>query len=109
MSKRHNGDSLFIDTGWLRDHISKLREQKKLASRLYDNVLAMKHAGDPTEAYRYDPILRDIELLIEYFGRMATVLSRTDDEAVKLSAELGDLIQTGTEQTKHTIEQNFSL
>ena len=109
MSKNRIKNTLFVDTGFLRDHVSKLREQKKLASRLYENVAAMKQVDDPTVAYKYDPVLRDIRQLIEYFDRMADFLSNVDDDAVQLSNELQALLRDDTDETKRAISNTFML
>lgn len=109
MSKNRNQNTLFVDTGFLRDHVSRLREQKKLASRLYENVAAMKRVDDPTVAYKYDPVLRDISKLIDYFGRMADFLSNVDDDAVQLNDKLEALLRDSTEDTKGAINNTFML
>jgi len=105
----YNKSSLFVDTGLLRDHVSKLREKKKIATRLYENVMGMRNADDPTSSYRYDSILRDIEQLMEYFDRMATLLSNVGDDAIELSHKLNTLIKEDTEYTHYTISNNFLL
>jgi len=93
----------------LRDHISKLREERKLAARLYENVLAMKRCSDPAAAYQYDPILRDIDQLEEYFQRMASFLAEVEDEAVRLSNKLGRMIDEDTDSTRRTTSGTFML
>ena len=108
MSNRHN-NGLFVDTGLLRDHVSKLREERKLACKLYDTVLAMRRMSDPSVAYQYNSILRDVEQLIEYFGRMADLLSTASDEAVQMSRQIGSLIQDETEYAHHVTNQNIML
>ena len=69
----------------------------------------MRNASDPSVVHQYNRILHDVEQLIEYFGRMADLLSKTRDEAVQLSRQIGTLIQDGTEYTHHVTEQNFML
>lgn len=103
----HNG--LYVDTGLLRDHISKLREEKKLASRLYESVAFMKSVDDPTVAHRYDAVLYDIEQIIEYFNAMANQLAHIDDEAVQLSYELLGIIKDSTDLSQRITGENFVL
>ena len=107
MSRDKNG--LFVDTGLLRDHVSKLREEKKVAARLYENVAAMKNVSDPTVSYQYDPVLRDIEQLMEYFGRMANLLDHIVDDAVQLSLVLSTLVEDDTELTRRIASHAFML
>ena len=109
MSKQHNKNGLFVDTGYLRDHVYQLRQQKKLAARLYENVAAMKHHSDPSLSYQYYPILQDVETLMEYFQRMANVLAEVDDDVVQLRNELGKLIESDTDRAHHTISNTLML
>lgn len=109
MSKGDNKSGLYVDTRFLRDHVSKLREEKKLAARLRENVLAMKAASDPTTSYRYDPIIRDVEQLLEYFRKMTDVLADVDDMAVQLSNDLGMLISEDEEKTRRVISSTLLL
>lgn len=109
MSKNHNKNGLYVDTGLLRDHISRLREEKKLASRLYDNVVVMKMTADPTVAYQYDSVLRDIDQVIEYFNTMANQLAYINDEAILLGQELRGLIEDSTDISQHITAKNFVL
>ena len=100
---------MFVDTGLLRDHVSKLREKRKTAIRLYESVLDIKNADLPACDYRYRTILRDIEQLIEYFDRMADLLSNVSDDAVELSQKIGNLIQDDADNTRYIVNDNFML
>lgn len=109
MSKAYHKNGLYVDTGLLRDHISKLQEEKNLAYRLYEEIAVMKIAADPTAVYRYDSVLRDIAQMIEYFNTMANLLTRVDDEAVQLSKELRGVIKDSTELNQHIVAEKFVL
>ena len=109
MSKDFNNDALFVDTGCLRDHVSKLREEKKLAARLYENVLVLRRLSDPSTSYQYNSILRDVNQMIEYFERMASVLNRIDDEAIRLSREIKHTIEEDTEATRYITAKELML
>lgn len=109
MSKDHNQYGLYVDIGLLRDHISKLWEEKKLVSRLYESVAAMKASADPMVAYRYDSVLRDIKQMIEYFNAMADLLDHIDDEAVQLGYELRGIIEDSTDLSQRITAENFVL
>lgn len=103
----HNG--LYVDTGLLRDHVSKLREEKKLASKLYENIVVMKAMADPTESYRYDVVLRDVAQLIEYFEAMAKQLTHVADDAVQLSNHLRGMIEDSTELSRRITDAQILL
>lgn len=109
MSYGSDKGGLFVDTGLLRDHVSKLQQEKKKALSLYENVAAMKALSKPEEAYRYDPILRDINELIEYFTRMANALAYTEDEAVQLGHDIARIIEEGTDETKAKVKREILL
>ena len=109
MSKGIRQNGVFLDAGLLRNHVSKLREEKRTASQLRANVAAMKNCCDPAETAIYKPILRDIEQLIEYLDSMANVLSLAGDDAVQMSHMLGGLINDDSEQVGHTMSENFML
>lgn len=108
MSRAHNND-FFIDTGLLRDHVSKLREERKNASRLYAYVSAMKNCADPSVAHTYNSVLRDIDRLIKYLDKMADVLSDAEYDAERLSDKLGALIEHDTAHAHHTISRSLML
>lgn len=108
MSKSNN-NGLYVDTGLLRDHISKLQKEKKIASRLHENIVAMKTVADPMLAYQCDLVLRDIEQIIEYFNAMGNQLTHTVDEAVLLSDELRGIIVDSTDLSQRIAAENFTL
>lgn len=109
MSRSNNKNGLYVDTGLLREHISKLQEEKKLASRLYENIVAMKTVADPTVTYQYDSVLHEIEQVIEYFNAMANQLTHINDEAIQLSQELRGLIEDSTDLSQHITAESFVL
>ena len=109
MSKGYHKNALYVDTGLLRDHISKLRGEKKLASRLYEKIAVMKMTSDPTVAHQYDSVLRDIEQLIDYFNEMANQLAYIDDEAVLLSQELRGVIEDSTDLSQRITAKSIVL
>ena len=109
MIRNYADSSLFIDVGLLRDHVSKLREKKKTATRLYESVKGMRRADDPESVYRYRAILQEIDALIEYFDRMAALLDNVGDDAVELSHKIQKIFEDGADYTRYTISENFLL
>jgi hypothetical protein len=109
VSRRSNSDGVFVDTGYLRDHISNLRNERKIALELYNTVKDMKANCDPSTAYQYDLILRDINQLVSYFESMARSLSHIDDQATQLSFTISDLIEDDTENTRRTASNAIHL
>ena len=109
MSKDYNKNGLYVDTGLLRDHISKLREEKKLASRLFENIAFMKAFADPAVAHQYDLALRDIDRMIEYFDAMTNRLADVCDEATLLSGELRGMIEDSTDLSRRIVAESIML
>lgn len=109
MSKANNRNGVYVDTGLLRDHVFKLREEKKLASKLYENIATMKLVADPMVAHQYDSVLRDIERMIEYFNTMANLLVCVGDEAIQLSHVLRGVIDDSTDMNQHITAEKFTL
>ena len=109
MSKGGNESGLFVDTGLLRDHVSKLRNEKKIASQLYANTVAMKGLDVQNSSYQYDLILRDIDQLVVYFKKMADLLDHVDDEAVQLSRMVGGMIENDSERIQKIVSNTFML
>lgn len=109
MSKGHNKNSTFVDTGLLRDHISKLDVQKRLASDLYECIETMKKLCDPTVAYQYDSILRDAERLLQYFTKMVVTLDHIEYEANRMSIAIRTAIDDDAEATHRKTSENLML
>lgn len=88
----------YVDTGLLRDHVSDLREERRIAQSLYEAVKLVKDTGDPLLWQEYGRILNAIEELQRYFGKMIDVLDDVAFDATKLYQELGMGIQQSTDQ-----------
>ncbi len=114
MSIASKKDIMFVDTGCLRDHVSELRREKRIASQLHDNIRAMKWLCDPTTCdpmlmYRLDRLIRDTERLSAYFDKMADALERINDDAVALSRALNAMIVEDTERTNYIVSDTIKL
>lgn len=109
MSKGININDMFVDARLLRDNVSKLRAEKKLAVRLRDSVMAMRNSSDGTSYGEYHSVLRDVDQLIDYLERMARLLSEAEDQAEQISHEAANQIEENTIKTKHISSQSFML
>lgn len=109
MRNGYKNDGFFIDTGLLRDHVSKLQNQRKIAEKLRESLWAMQCVAEPETFAQYKAVLRDVELLCEYFTRMAQALDNTGDEAVVLSREIAAMITEDTAQTRYISSNTFML
>lgn len=109
MRNGYKHDGFFIDTGLLRDHVSKLQNQRKIAERLRESLQAMQRVAKPETFAQYKAVLHDVELLCEYFTRMARVLNNTGDKAVVLSREIAAIIEEDAAQTRYISSNTFML
>ena len=109
MRKGNNTSGTFVDTGLLRDHVSKLRAEKKTAIRLRDSVMAMRNSSDGTSYGEYHSVLRDVDQLIDYLERMARLLSEAEDQAEQISHEAANQIEENTIRTRHISSSTFML
>lgn len=104
MSRFHS-DGLHVDTRYLRNHVSELREQKILARKLYVNVVSMRNAAPLSDVYKYNSLLRDIDQMIAYFDRMAKLLTNVEEEANYISTKIGHIIEEDTYRTRRAVSQ----
>ena len=109
MRKGNNTSGTFVDTGLLRDHVSKLRAEKKLAVRLRDSIIAMRNSSDGTSYGEYHSALRDVDQLIDYLEQMARLLSEAEDQAKRISHEAAGQIEENTIRTRHISSSTFML
>jgi hypothetical protein len=109
VSRHFNKTDTYVNTGLLRDHVSKLRQQKKIALRLYDNIAAMKSIDIPENFYKYNSILMNIERMIEYFDRMSRALEHIGEDATQISRLLGNKIEDDTQRVRHETSNTFLL
>ena len=106
---RYHTDEFYVDMCLLRDHISRLRERRKTAGRLYANVREMRKYSSPDDAYKYNSLLRDIERMIAYFEKMEKVLCSAADEAEYLSRKVGHMIEEDTFRSRRVVKNTFML
>ena len=109
MRKGYSHGGLFVDTGLLRDHVSKLQNQRKIAERLRESLRAMQCISEPERLGQYKAVLRDVDQLCEYLTRMARLLDNAGDEAVVLSREIAAIIEEDAAQTRYISSNTFML
>lgn len=102
-------DGVFVDAGLLRDHVSKLRNERKIALELYESVVAMRNLSDPETNYQYSPLLADIYQLVDYFTVMARKLDEISDDAVLLQKRIEGILVQDTIELRNTVKKTFSL
>ena len=109
MRKGYNTTGTFIDTGLLRDHVSKLRSEKKIAVQLRESIVAMRNSSDGTNYASYNSALRDVNQLIEYLDRMARLLAEAECQATQISYETARQIDENIAETRRVSSGTFML
>ena len=92
MGKGLNSDGVFVDTGCLRNHVSKLRKEKQTALELYNKINSMKDLSDPADAYQYTPLIRDAKQMVDYFDTMIKSLTHIEEEAISTSKKIAEIV-----------------
>ena len=109
MRKGYNTNGTFVDTGLLRDHVSKLRSEKRIASQLRDSIVAMRNSSDGTAYGSYNSVLRDVNQLIDYLERMARLFDEAEGQAARISYETAREIDRNIAETLRTSSNSFML
>jgi len=100
-------ESIRVDTRLLRDHVSEVLEEKRLAQRLYSRVEQLRATSEDSQKIQYTRILNRIELLIEYYQRMADALDYVGDEAIMLYQKNAELLRRGNDEARYTVSRTF--
>lgn len=109
MRKGYNTNGTFIDTGLLRDHVSKLRAEKKMATRLRESIIAMQQCSDEYAGSKFHSALYDADMLIEYLERMARLLAEAEERVIQISRETDVMITDRADETRHVSSHSFML
>lgn len=102
-------NALLVDTRYLRNHVSSIHEEKKIASQLHEHIALMRDMDDPNISQQYSLILYEIEQLISYFEKMANTLDLIEQEAMQTSRSIKKAIEHGTATTENVTSNSFQL
>lgn len=100
-------ESIHIDTGLLREQVSVVREEKRIALELQSQVEKLKRTGDESSVAYYNDLLDRIEILVQYYGRMSDALETVGDDAVLLYRNLAQTLEDEKDAAKDTINHVF--
>lgn len=92
--------SIYIDTRLLRDHVSIILEEKRIAQQLYSQVNQLKRSDESVFGPQCHEALSKIDTLIRYYQMMANALEEVGDNAVALSREISRILQDDTDEVK---------
>ena len=95
--------SIHIDTRLLREHVSVVLEERRIAQRLYSNVEALQRISDEASRAQYRALLNKIDRLIQYFQKMADALEEISDGADALYRELSRLLGDDNDVAKSVL------
>ena len=100
-------NNFLVDTRYLRDHVLKLYEEKKLANQIYDKVSVMRNIDDPAVSQKYNSILYETRQLIDYFQKMIDTLNQIEQETIRLSNSIKFNIEGNTETVRDATSKSF--
>ena len=98
---------VYLNTRLLRDHVSRIQEERRTAQRLYESVRRAKELSDPTIESAYNGVLDDINALIRYFEKMEDAFDQIELKAIELNRTVQSLVQEGIDQTKEVQNKYF--
>ena len=100
-------DSIRINTRLLRDHVSAVREEKRLAQQLQNKVELLKRISGEGERPAYQYILGRVECLVRYYQKMADALEEVGDEAEYLYRQLAKRLRDENDAARSEISSTF--
>lgn len=102
-------ENIHIDTGLLREHVSVILEEKRIAEQLLYQVEKLRKLSSDSVGPQYNAIVKKIENLIQYYRRMAEALETLGDDAVMLYREIAQKLQDDNDKAKRDISNFFML
>lgn len=90
--------SYFFDTRSLRDHVSEVQEERRVAQRLRDAVAFTRDNSDPSLRGEYNHVIYSVEKVQRYFLKMAEVLDDTASETVRVSRAIQNAVRESTDR-----------
>lgn len=89
-----------IDTRLLRDQVSAVHSEKRIAQQLYSNVQTLISISDEMLRAEYRTILPKVDKLVRYYQSMEDALDEIADKACELSAQISGLLRDETDIAK---------
>lgn len=100
-------ESIRINTRLLQDHVSVVMEEKRTAQQLYSQVEALKRISDDSTLYQYNRILNRIEILIQYYQKMAEALESVSEGAMSLYRQTLGILRNDADEAKNVVSNTF--
>ena len=89
----------------LREHGDLLLRERSIAQELCERLRAARRYAASEDAWRYEALIRQAEMLSRYFGDMGDQVDRMEMELVQLSTEINTLLR----DTASYIRQKASI
>lgn len=100
-------DGLYVNTRLLRDHVSDVAEQKKLAQQLLERIDWMQTADVDGPQDQYCHLQQKIHNLIQYYNNLEITLEEIEEKAVYLSRDIRNTVRSDTEETTEKVNHDF--
>lgn len=83
-----------MDTVLLRQHADEIRQKRRTAQQLADQLAALESlAEDSAQRARIRALAEDVRKLARYFKAMAEAVERISDDAEQVSLRIGRILQ----------------
>jgi len=101
--------SIHVDTGLLREHVSVVLEEKRIAMELQSHVETLMRISGDSARPQYQSILNRIENLVLYYQKMADALETVGEDAVMLHREIASKLRDDNDEATHVVSQHLML
>ena len=98
-------EGIHIDTALLREHVSVVQEEKRLAMQLQSQIELLKRISEVESVQQYQQILNKVDNLVQYYQNMADALDTAGDLAVEYYREIAAILQDDTDEAKSVISR----
>lgn len=94
------GNQFYLDARYVDEHVSQLQDERRTAQRLRSAVIMTRDLGNPMLAPQYNRIIRSVDELVQYFGKMADTFEDLSYDAKKMQKRFKQLVEEGSEQVR---------
>lgn len=92
-----------IDLRLLRDYMSAVLKEKRLAQELYSKVEGVSRFSDDSSRLQYRKILSRIENLIHFYQRLGETLQGVEENTIAIHREIMTRLREETDEGKRVL------
>lgn len=100
-------EGIRIDLQLLRDYMSAVLKEKRLAQQLYSEVEGVSRISDDSTILQYRQILSRVEILIQFYQKMEETLQGVEENAIAIHREIMARLREETDEGKHVLPNAY--